>query len=359
MKGLHDGWMARGRTGIQNSVEALVAELAARRAVAHDPATTLRIKPSGIDVLRREGPRRELVLEVMGRAQEAVQDIIARLGAGLPKDCGLEFAPGVTVTNEMVLPAESPDVLKAIVRNKVEGFAPWPLPECLFGQRIADIAGDPAHVVVDVAVVSRALLQDVTSALSDANVSVNAAHVLLQNGDSLRLDFGGEDGIRRAQQRARRLASGLAVAASLIAIYGFFLVWQTSRELAWNRDKTVALIDSLRGVGSVRDGITIVAAANLLHEQRQQRAPAVAVLNEVSAILPQTAWLESLSLDGARVELKGKGTNVPELIDVLEGSDVFSDVNFEAATELNEEQNADAFSIGATLEPGGLGGSAP
>lgn len=354
-----NGWMARARSGLQHPVEALVAEVAGGWAVTHHPATTLRIKSSGIDVLRRDGPRTELVLAVAGRAHEAVQSLIARLGPGLPKTCGLEFDPDMTVTNEIVLPAESHDVLEAIVRNKVEGFAPWPLPQCLFAQRVAEIPGDAAHVAVDVAVVSRGLVDDLASALSDAGVSVKSAHVRLRDGEALRLDFGRTDDIRRAQQQAGRLASVLAVIISLVAIHGVFLVWQSSRELAHDSEKTMALMASLRAGGSVEGATPVVAAANLLHEQRQQQAPAVAVLNEISSLLPQTAWLESLTLDGARLELRGKGTDVPQLIDILEASDAFRDVNFAAATELDEEQNAEAFSIDATLERADTGGSAP
>ena len=358
MEARQDGWMARGRSGLRHAVEALVAELAGAWAVAHHPATALRITPSGIDVVRRDGPRSEPVLAVPGQPREAVEAVIAKLGPDLPKACGLEFAPELTVTDEMVLPAESRDVLEAIVRNKVEGFAPWPLPQCLFAQRIAEIPGDPAHVSVSVAVVSRALLDDIASALADAGVSVKSAHLRLRDGAALRLGFGGADDIRRAQRRARRLAAGLVVIASLIALHGLFLVWQSARELAHDREKSAALMASLRGDGSVSGGTPILAAANLLHAQRQQRPPAVAVLNELSSRLPQSAWLESLTLDGTRLELRGKGTNVPLLIDVLEGSGAFRDVNFAAATERDEEQNAEAFSIVTTLEAAGPDGSA-
>lgn len=359
LEGREGGWVARALSGIQQSVAALAAEIAARRARAHDPDTTLLIRPSGIAVLRKEGPRTELVLEVKGRAPEALQGVIDRLGTGLPKDCGLEFDPGLAVTSEMVLPAESPDILTAIVRNKVEGFAPWPLSHCLFGQRIAAMAGDPRHVAVDVAVVSRALVLDSAAALSAAGVTVKSARVRLQDGEALRLDFGGEDAIRKAQRRTGYLGWGLAVITSLVLIHGLFLVWQSKRELALVQDKTAALMNSLRGAGSVEGRTPIVAAANLLREQREQRLPAVAVLNELSALLPETVWLESLSLDGTLLEVKGKGANVPALIDILERSDIFREVNFASATELNEAQNAETFSIDATLESGSPGGSTP
>jgi Tfp pilus assembly protein PilN len=95
----------------------------------------------------------------------------------------------------------------------------------------------------------------------------------------------------------------------------------------------------------------MVEAANILHERRRQRLPAVAVMSELSEVLPQTVWLDSLSLDDVRIDLKGQGSDIPSLIDILEQSPVFMDVNFASATQFNVESNAEAFSIGATLEP--------
>jgi Tfp pilus assembly protein PilN len=77
------------------------------------------------------------------------------------------------------------------------------------------------------------------------------------------------------------------------------------------------------------------------------------VLNELSEILPQSVWLGSLSLEDARLEIKGQGSDIPSLIDVLEQSAAFRDVNFSSATQFDAERNQQAFSIGATLEPAG------
>ena len=51
------------------------------------------------------------------------------------------------------------------------------------------------------------------------------------NGETLPIDFGAEEKVRDAQQRAGRFASGLAVIAALIAVYGLFLAWQSSVEI--------------------------------------------------------------------------------------------------------------------------------
>lgn len=339
--------------GMKQSVSALVAEMATMDVLVAEPAATLRIRPSGIDVVKADAARADVLLTTTGRPLEALKAVIGKLGSGLPRDLALEFAPGLAVTDRMVLPAESHDILKAIVRNKVESIAPWPLSQSIFGLRISPIAGDPAHVTADVAVVSRTLLDDLAATLSAAGTTVKAARVRSDSGETLAVDFGAEEKVREAQHRARRLATGLAVIAGLVSLYGLFLVWQSYREMSDDRERTALLMENLRNADAAKGGTPLIAAANSLHDRRRDRLPAIAVVDELSKLLPQDVWLESLSLDDIKLELKGQGRDIPALIAVLESSPALKDVNFAAATQLNEELQSDAFSIGATLEAGG------
>ena len=68
-------------------------------------------------------------------------------------------------------------------------------------------------------------------------------------------------------------------------------------------------------------------------------------------MLPSNVWLISLSLDDLRVELKGQGSDIHPLIETLEKSGAFGDVNFTSATQLDADQASETFSIGATLQP--------
>jgi len=331
------------------AVKAFISELAAQNVLVAQPATTLRIHETGIDVLRRDAQREERLLTSAGRPQDALSQVVDTLGTGLGRDCALEIAPGLILASRMILPAETDDILRAIVRNKVESIAPWPLAQSLYGQRIEAVPGDAAHVAVDVGVVSRALLEDIAGRLAAAGTVVKAAALRLPSGESLRIDFGSEEEKRDARKRATRLATILAAVAGAAAVLGFMLVWQSSSQLAAAREETARLTASLRP-DAAGGATSLVQAANILHERRRLRPSAVAVMNELSEVLPQTVWLDSLSLDDVRIDIKGKGSDIPALIDILEQSPSFMDVNFASATQFNAESNAESFSIDAMLE---------
>lgn len=339
------------------AVAALMSELGVHWTISRKPANTFHIDPASSCLLRAVGAQTEAVLTIPGRPLAAVKTLADKLGADLPKECALEFSASLAVTHHMTLPAESRDILEAIVRNKIEGLAPWPLWQCVFGMRTRSLAGDPDHVRVDVAVVSRIMVDEVAAALVAAGSAVKAVRIKLVDGDELQLAFGAEKEAGQAQRWARRFALGIAAVSGVTAICGLLLVWQASHELAQDREKTATLLSGLRNADLVQSRTTRLGAAEQLHDQRRHRAPAIAVLDELSQLLPQGVWLERLSIEDSLVTLRGQGTDIPSLIAILERSGTFRDVNFAAATQFNAELNSNAFSIEATLEPNDSGGT--
>jgi general secretion pathway protein L len=335
---------------MMEAVRALIGELAQKNVLVAESATLLRIDPSGLDVRARQDGREDSLFALKGHPPEVVRGAAQELAARLGKDCALDIASSLSVTSRMILPAESEDILSAIVRNKVESIAPWPLALSIYGKRVSPIADDPAHVEVEVGVVSRVLVDDIASTLSAAGTIVKSASLQLPGGERLRLDYGSREESREAQRRALVIASAVGVVAAGVAGVGMLLVIYSFLGLSGLRAETASLRASLAPEGA-GGATSLVEAANLLYERRRQRLPAAAVLDDLSETLPQTVWLNAVSLDDQRIELKGQGSDIPSLIEVLEQSDSFSGVNFSSATQFNAELNAEVFSIEATLEP--------
>lgn len=337
---------------IGESVRALVSEIAAANVRARRPRTSLIIGPTSIEVLME---RDEPAMTASGRPQDAVKEVVERFGADLGQECAIDFTRDLAVVSRLTLPAEAPDILDAIVRNKVESIAPWPLAQSLYGLRSAPVPGDPLHVTVDVGVVSRALFEEIARELSRAGAKVTAVSLRLGEGGSIAISAGWKQESSDALRRAKVVALGAAGFAALVAGLGLFLVWHSAARLAADSEEVSALMAKVQP-GSTGPAATSLEAANELHERRRERPPAAAVLDELSALLPSNVWLTSMSLDDLRVEIKGQGSDIPPLIEVLEQSGAFRDVNFTSATQLNADQASEAFSIGATLQPAGQEG---
>lgn len=338
------------RAALAAPVLALAEERALHRVAAEHPPVELRIRSGGVAVVRTGGGAPDPLLEASGRPQAAVQDVVQRTPGGLGPEVAIKLAQDQSISQQLVLPQQPDEVLRAIVRNKVESLAPWPLAQCLWGMRATAIPGDPQHVSVVVAVASRALLDELILTLRRAGTEVKALSVELAAGDVIDIELGSGDVRRAARQRARSLARAAAAILLLLAGLGLFWVYRTSAEAARLEGETASLMASLKPGGVPAGETPLVTAANRVYQARRDRLSAVAVLEEVSKLLPDTVHLTALTLDGDQLTIKGQGSGVPGLIQLLEASPDFQSVNFAAATELDQNSNADAFSLIATLD---------
>ena len=331
-------------------VIALVEEAALRRSSVERPALDLRVHAGGVEAVRVDGSRQEVLLAVAGRPQQALREIAPRLQPGMGPGVTLSLAADQSISQRLVLPQQPDDVLRAIVRNKVEGLAPWPLALCLWGMRSESIPGDPQHTAVTVAVVSRALLDDLSATIRQAGAEVKALSVGLPDGGQVDIELGSGDVRREARDQAMRRARLAAAAAAVLLGLGLFSIYRTNSAASQMEEDTASLLSSLRPNGAFAGETPLIAAANRLQQERRDRLSAVNVLNELSKLLPDQVHLVSLELDGDQLTIEGQGSGVPGLIQILEASPDFQGVNFAAATELDQNSNSDAFSLIATLE---------
>lgn len=345
--------------GLSSPVLTLAEELALRRASGEHPAMEVRVRAGGVDVLRMDGGKETLLLAATGRPQLALQDVTRQLAGKLAPEVEISFAADQSISQKLVLPQQPDEVLRAIVRNKVESLAPWPLAQCLYGMRVSALPGNTQHVSVEVAVVSRAMLDELAATLRQSGTEVKALSVLLPDGQSLAIELGGDDVRRGVRRRAVGLARIAAAAVLLLTGVGLFLIYRTSAEASRLERETATLMASLRPGGTPAGETPLLSAANRLFDARRDRLPVVAVLDEVSKLLPDNVYLVAFALDGDQLNIKGRGTGVPGLIQILEASPDFQGVNFAAATELDQNSNTDAFSLIATLEKAPAAGAAP
>jgi Tfp pilus assembly protein PilN len=87
----------------------------------------------------------------------------------------------------------------------------------------------------------------------------------------------------------------------------------------------------------------------LLLSLRNQRGEILQVLDELSRIVPDTAYLSNLRYRDGSVELQGNAENTSNLVPILERSPVFKNVGFNAPSNRGRD-NRETFSLKAELE---------
>lgn len=88
-----------------------------------------------------------------------------------------------------------------------------------------------------------------------------------------------------------------------------------------------------------------------LHRMKREGVTTLQVLEELSRILPDTAWLTDLRIDGNEVEISGMASGAANLLPVLERSGFFSQAALTSPLTLVPSENKERFSI--RLQVGG------
>jgi general secretion pathway protein L len=337
---------------IKASVLALADDLAGRAREPSGATTMIVASDAGTEVHvgGRRGTRR-LAARVGSTPEEIAAGLKRTLRRRARRDVLLRIGEGRAVVKPIELPAAALEVLPAVVRNKVEGLAPWPLPEVLWGYRLLD-RPKAGRIDVEVGVVSRKTADTLLAAVRAANVKVAYVDIAAssQAADGIAVDFLGEGRVKRARRMLGAVMSAAGLAALGVSAYGLNLAVGAQLELAQVERRGGELRQLLLGRAADGQGGGRLAAANQLYERKRDSLPAVKVLNSLSRLVPDGTWLSGIDYTGGTVTITGKGTEIGRVIESLETSEVFSGVNFASATQRDASLNADIFSISAALE---------
>jgi Tfp pilus assembly protein PilN len=91
------------------------------------------------------------------------------------------------------------------------------------------------------------------------------------------------------------------------------------------------------------------AEVSILAEQERRRGEALRLLEELSLIVPETAYLSILRIRDGNVELRGSAENASSLVPLLERSSLLKNVGFSAPTNRGRD-NRETFSLKAEME---------
>ena len=76
-----------------------------------------------------------------------------------------------------------------------------------------------------------------------------------------------------------------------------------------------------------------------------ESVPIAQILEELARILPDTAWLTDLRIEGDTVEISGLSTSAANLLPVLERSPHFVDAALAAPLTLDPREDKERFSL--------------
>ena len=95
-------------------------------------------------------------------------------------------------------------------------------------------------------------------------------------------------------------------------------------------------------------------AANFLAEHRREQPVVMHVLDEITRVLPNDLWLEQVQIRGEELTMSGMGNGSQRLIELVNGSTLFSDTEIRGQVRIDPNTGQERFNAHATITPWGL-----
>jgi general secretion pathway protein L len=259
--------------------------------------------------------------------------------------------PGAAVLRRrLVLPAAAAERLRDVVGFEIERQTPFAADAVAFDARILDRRESDGQLDVELVVVPRTTLDAQLAALGPLAASL--AGIDVSAGDAPL----GVNLLAMAQRRQQhdpwRMWNWVLAAVAVLALAA--MLWQVldNRRNAANalQRATDQRVASARTVSQQRQQlIDLVEGRAFLDRARSGRPTAVEILDELSRRLPDSTYLEKLSIENDHLLLIGLSSEAPALVSRLEGSALWRAPAFTGALQPDPRTGRDRFTLTAEL----------
>jgi general secretion pathway protein L len=275
--------------------------------------------------------------------------------------------PPIVLRRSLLLPAAARDTLRQVGAFEMDRQTPFRAEQVRYDIRELNAPAPAGRLAAELVAVPRGTLDPLLARLHQLGIAVDAVDLAAGDGRTGVNLLPPEQAPRRAHPR-QRLNMALAAAIVVLAILSLG-EWLHNRRSAL--EQMQAQVETMRGeaqqVAALRQQLQDNAgAAGFLAERKKNTVGALAVLQDLSQRLPNTAWLERMSIDNTgQVGFQGQSPQAARLVDALKDSTVISNPNFQGTIQADPQTGKERFYMVAQLrkqaqpKPAGTAPAAP
>ncbi|HEX5304872.1 MAG TPA: PilN domain-containing protein [Dyella sp.] len=266
--------------------------------------------------------------QALRQALAAVDPQDLRLALCLPASAGLR--------RTLALPLAARDNLAQVAGFEIDRQTPFRAEQVVMDVRELDQPAGEGRFAAELIVLPRAALDPLLERLAALRIRVDAVDLLSADGHRVGANLLAPALRPRRSDPRRRLNLALGVTSVVLVLLALGQ-WLHNRQLAL--DAMQAQVDAMRGeaqqVAALRQQLQDNAgAAGFLAQKKKDSVPVLALLDELTRRLPDTAWLERFSLDASgAIGFQGQSVQAARLVDALKDSPLIRDVGFQGSIQ--------------------------
>ena len=261
----------------------------------------------------------------------------------------IELAPKLALSKVIEFPRVVAENLRQVLSFEMERQTPFRADEVYFDYRTLEEHPDAHHIKVGLDVVPQGVVDEALSLVDEWEIeqSFNDADSQAQ-----------EDGVVLvfvpAGRRGRKttLVNSTLLAANAVLFVAIVLI-PLIQQRAYLDDLRTELKEAKAAAATVSDMQTRVerfdAESRFVVQRKREAPPIVALLNELTALLPDETWLYRLEVKNGKVHLQGVSEAASSLIARIEDSGLFRKVRFSSPVTQDGSTGLERFHLTADI----------
>ncbi len=282
-----------------------------------------------------------------GHGDQLLVSLLPPRVAELPR--WLLLPAGAGLRRRLVLPTAAAERLRDVVAFEIDRQTPFAATDVHYDARIVERKGD--QLDAELVVVPRAVLDAALASLG--NVAGTVAGIDMAGADGAPMGINLLPGAQRRRRADPWRAWNWAFAAIAVVAVAMTM-WQLLANRRTVADAFAVQADAraseARGVAAEkRQLVDLVEGMGFLQRARATRPTTVEVLDELGRLLPDSTYLEKLSIEGTQILLIGQSSEASALVGQLEGSKLWRSPALTGALQPDPRTGRDRFTLTAQL----------
>lgn len=336
-----------------------------QRLVAPHPALWLVADAEDLSVQVWRGGESPEALDTLGAAEDPVylrqrwQAHQADFVDG-PPEIVLLLPPDLVLEAPVELPLAVESNLAQAVTYQFDQLTPFRADQVWHDFRVLQRETDGGRIRLDLRLIPRARLEALVERLETIGIRPHIVDALPSDDPGAEPERSGfnllpADRRRVYVNRRARLNWALALAAVVLLGGAMALsIQQRGSGLEQLRAQVEALRSEADGVMALqRELDDALDAANFLADHRREQPVVMHVLDELTRVLPNDLWLQQVQVRDRELLLQGSGNGSQRLIELINGSTLFSDTQIRGQVNIDPNTGQERFNASATITPWG------
>jgi general secretion pathway protein L len=267
------------------------------------------------------------------------------------------LAPGEALVRRTTMPAATEENLAQVLAFEMDRLTPFKAGEVYFDYRVVSRNAASGQIVVQIAVARRELVDERLAGLRAVGISPQAVAVGDDTGAgsaTFNLLPEGEPGERETSREGLIQYSLVGLVVVLLVIALVLPAWQRRQAIIELHPQLSKSKQDAEATAAIeREVERQVADHNFLVAKKQASYPALAVVEEVTRLLPDNTWVSEFNIKSGgkvrEVQISGETPSSSKLIEVLEQSALMKNAAPRGTIVRGATPNTERFVIAAEM----------